>query len=166
MATICSTPSSSASSPLRTWPRCRAELAPIIHHDEDQVLFVNLGPAEGRGDRVITALGKPYTPWMPRASSSEVPMAALRSPIRSLTSASLPDYLPARMVNEFVYCPRLFFYEWVEGSFARAPIPSKARSSIGRVDASRQPLCPAGRAGGRGINSLAVPSRCPANGCG
>jgi len=21
----------------------------------------------------------------------------------------LPDYLPARMVNEFVYCPRLFF---------------------------------------------------------
>jgi CRISPR-associated protein Cas2 len=41
--------------------RCRAELGKIIHHDEDQVLFVNLGPAEGRGDRVITALGKPYT---------------------------------------------------------------------------------------------------------
>jgi CRISPR-associated protein Cas1 len=30
----------------------------------------------------------------------------------------LPDYLPARMLNEFVYCPRLFFYEWVEGVFA------------------------------------------------
>ncbi len=28
----------------------------------DQVLFVDLGPAEGRGDRVITALGKPYAP--------------------------------------------------------------------------------------------------------
>jgi len=28
----------------------------------------------------------------------------------------LPDYLPARMVNEFVYCPRLFYYEWVEGA--------------------------------------------------
>ena len=41
--------------------RCRAELAAIIQHKEDQVLFVNLGPAEGRGDRVITALGKPYT---------------------------------------------------------------------------------------------------------
>ncbi len=40
--------------------RCRAELSAIIHHQEDQVLFVNLGPAEGRGDRVITALGKPY----------------------------------------------------------------------------------------------------------
>ena len=41
--------------------RLRTELAEIIHHHEDQVLFVNLGPAEGRGDRVITALGKPYS---------------------------------------------------------------------------------------------------------
>ena len=29
----------------------------IINHDEDQVMFVALGPAEGRGDRVI---GLPY----------------------------------------------------------------------------------------------------------
>lgn len=41
--------------------RLRSELAAIINHADDQVLFVNLGPAEGRGDRVITALGKPYT---------------------------------------------------------------------------------------------------------
>ena len=41
--------------------KCRAELGQIIHHEEDQVLFVSLGPAEGRGERVITALGKPYT---------------------------------------------------------------------------------------------------------
>ena len=41
--------------------KLRAELAEIIHHDEDQVLFVLLGPAEGRGERVITALGLPYT---------------------------------------------------------------------------------------------------------
>jgi CRISP-associated protein Cas1 len=32
----------------------------------------------------------------------------------------LPDYLPARMLNEFVYCRRLFFYEWVEGLFAHS----------------------------------------------
>jgi CRISPR-associated protein Cas2 len=41
--------------------RLRVELATVIHHQEDQVLFVDLGPAEGRGERVITALGKPYT---------------------------------------------------------------------------------------------------------
>lgn len=39
---------------------CRAALADIINHAEDQVLFVDLGPSEGRGDRVITALGIPY----------------------------------------------------------------------------------------------------------
>ena len=42
--------------------RLRSELAEIINQKEDQVLFVNLGPAEGRGDRVITALGKAYSP--------------------------------------------------------------------------------------------------------
>jgi len=33
----------------------------LIKHDEDQVIFVTLGPAEGRGERVITSLGLPYT---------------------------------------------------------------------------------------------------------
>jgi CRISPR-associated protein Cas2 len=42
--------------------RCQYELSQIINHAEDQVLFVDLGPAQGRGDRVITALGKPYSP--------------------------------------------------------------------------------------------------------
>jgi CRISPR-associated protein Cas2 len=41
--------------------RLKADLSRIIHFTEDQVLFVDLGPAEGRGDRTITALGKPYT---------------------------------------------------------------------------------------------------------
>ncbi len=34
--------------------------------------------------------------------------------------AAVPDYLPARMLNEFVYCRRLFFYEWVDGLFAHS----------------------------------------------
>ena len=41
--------------------RCRQTLSDIIHHAEDQVLFVDLGPVEGRGERVITSLGIPYT---------------------------------------------------------------------------------------------------------
>lgn len=32
--------------------------------------------------------------------------------------AELPDLVPARMVNEFTYCPRLFFLEWVQARFA------------------------------------------------
>jgi CRISPR-associated protein Cas2 len=41
--------------------RLETNLREIIHHEEDQVLFVTLGPAEGRGDRVITAIGQAYT---------------------------------------------------------------------------------------------------------
>lgn len=36
------------------------ELGEIINHIEDQVLFVALGPAESRGQRVIRAVGLPY----------------------------------------------------------------------------------------------------------
>ncbi|MCC6751960.1 MAG: CRISPR-associated endonuclease Cas2 [Deltaproteobacteria bacterium] len=39
----------------------RAGLGQLLHHDEDQVLFVNVGPVEGRGATSITALGRPYT---------------------------------------------------------------------------------------------------------
>ncbi len=42
--------------------RCRQAMADLIHHTQDQVLFIDLGPTEGRGDRVITALGQPYAP--------------------------------------------------------------------------------------------------------
>ena len=37
------------------------ELKSLIKQDEDQVLFVSLGPAEGRGDRVISSMGLPYS---------------------------------------------------------------------------------------------------------
>lgn len=45
--------------------RCRLEqeLSGLLKHDEDQVLFISLGPAEGRGDRVIASLGLPYVPF-------------------------------------------------------------------------------------------------------
>ncbi|HOX03616.1 MAG TPA: CRISPR-associated endonuclease Cas2 [Candidatus Paceibacterota bacterium] len=36
-------------------------LGDLIQCNEDQVLFVELGPAEGRADRSITAMGLPYT---------------------------------------------------------------------------------------------------------
>lgn len=41
--------------------RCRQIISEIINHSHDQVLYIDLGPTEGQGDRVITALGLPYT---------------------------------------------------------------------------------------------------------
>lgn len=33
------------------------------------------------------------------------------------SGSGVPDLVPARMVNEFAYCPRLFFLEWVQARF-------------------------------------------------
>ncbi|MDX2227652.1 MAG: CRISPR-associated endonuclease Cas2 [Verrucomicrobiae bacterium] len=38
-----------------------SELRDIINQNEDQIIFVCLGPSESRGDRVISSLGLPYT---------------------------------------------------------------------------------------------------------
>jgi CRISPR-associated protein Cas2 len=38
----------------------RSALARLIHHDEDQVMFVDVGPIDGRGAKAISALGRPY----------------------------------------------------------------------------------------------------------
>jgi CRISPR-associated protein Cas1 len=46
----------------------------------------------------------------------------------------LPDYMPARMVNEFVYCPRLFYYEWVDGVFRESVDTVEGKIQHSRVD--------------------------------
>jgi CRISPR-associated protein Cas1 len=55
----------------------------------------------------------------------------------------LPDYLPARMVNEFVYCPRLFFYEWVDGIFRESADTLEGSVQHKRVDKEGGELPPA-----------------------
>jgi CRISPR/Cas system-associated exonuclease Cas4 (RecB family) len=61
-----------------------------------------------------------------------------------------PDYLPARMLNEFVYCPRLFYYEHVEGVFAhnRETVEGALRHS--KVDGGKGELAEAGELAERG----------------
>ncbi len=43
-------------------------------------------------------------------------------------------YLPARMINEFVYCPRLFYYEYVEGVFVDNADTIRGSQGHKRVD--------------------------------
>lgn len=45
----------------------RAKLAEAINHNEDQVLFIHMGPAEGRAREAIRALGRGYIPPERRA---------------------------------------------------------------------------------------------------
>lgn len=41
--------------------RLESELKSLIHHGEDQILFIALGPSESRGDRSISSIGKSYS---------------------------------------------------------------------------------------------------------
>lgn len=51
---------------------------------------------------------------------------------------ALPDFLPARMLNEFAYCPRLCYLEWVQGEFADSADTVEGRYHHRAVDKGRQ----------------------------
>jgi CRISPR-associated protein Cas1 len=65
-------------------------------------------------------------------------------PVVIETGRELPDYLPARMVNEFAYCPRLFFYEWVDGVFRESVDTIEGAIQHRRVDEKATALPAAG----------------------
>ena len=51
----------------------------------------------------------------------------------TLTGAT-PDLVPARMLNEYAYCPRLAYLEWVQGEFADSVDTIEGRFQHRRVD--------------------------------
>lgn len=50
------------------------------------------------------------------------------------------DVIPARMMNEFVYCQRLFYYEFVEGVFVESADTVRGAALHQRVDAGKGAL--------------------------
>jgi CRISPR-associated protein Cas1 len=48
--------------------------------------------------------------------------------------AAAPDLIPARMLNEFAYCPRLAYLEWVQGEFEDSADTVEGRFHHRRVD--------------------------------
>lgn len=67
-----------------------------------------------------------------------------------MDSPLLPDLLPARMLNEFVYCPRLFYYEWVEGLFVESADTVEGAAGHARVDKPSATLPTAAEAAAHG----------------
>lgn len=68
----------------------------------------------------------------------------------------LPDLLPARMLNEFVYCPRLFYYEWVEGIFQQSVDTIDGQAKHARVDTDPGAMPKAEEMDGEAIHSRSV----------
>ena len=74
------------------------------------------------------------------ASSSDQPSLPLPAP------AAAPDepLVPARLINEWVYCPRLAYLEWVEGEWAASADTEQGERVHARTDrkAAKTPALP------------------------
>src|SRR5437899_179734 len=66
-------------------------------------IVVRLAPAEAQPSPSSSAIASPES--MSETAGRKRPVEAER------------ETIPARMLNEFVYCQRLFYYEFVEGVF-------------------------------------------------
>lgn len=83
-------------------------------------MSTSASPADGSGASRAGAHARPGVDAQPDATPVAPP--------------DLPDLLPARMLNEFVYCPRLFYLEFVQGQFADSADTIEGRLRHKRVD--------------------------------
>jgi CRISPR-associated protein Cas1 len=71
----------------------------------------------------------------------ETPAPALPQPPPSTSrQENEPQQIPARMLNEFVYCQRLFYYEFVEGVFVESVDTLRGDAIHKRVDSGNGAL--------------------------
>jgi CRISPR-associated protein Cas1 len=59
---------------------------------------------------------------------------------------SLAQPIPARLLNEFVYCPRLFYYEFVDGVFVESGDTERGAAIHEKLDRGKGDLPPAKKA--------------------
>jgi CRISP-associated protein Cas1 len=76
-------------------------------------------------------------------SEAGVPGATPSHSAQTMPRARFNEPLPARMLNEFVYCPRLFYYEHVEGVFVHNADTTRGAAIHKRVDSGSGALPPA-----------------------
>ncbi|MFM8419571.1 MAG: CRISPR-associated endonuclease Cas1 [Verrucomicrobiota bacterium] len=96
------------------------------------------GPGEGVFDRAVEILRKEGVGQVAPSQATGAAVAREASDGR----------LPARMLNEFVYCPRLFYYEHVEGVFVESADTIQGAAIHKRVDSGTGALPgPVNRAG-------------------
>jgi CRISPR-associated protein Cas1 len=68
------------------------------------------------------------------------PSAPPETSERKLRAEAEPQQIPARMLNEFVYCQRLFYYEFVEGVFVESVDTLRGGAIHQRVDSGNGAL--------------------------
>ena len=69
---------------------------------------------------------------------------------------SSAEFVPARMLNEFAYCPRLCYLEWVQGEFAHSADTVDGRFQHRRVDRESGSLPGPGSEDGEVVHARSV----------
>ena len=82
----------------------------------------------------------PALPVSNPPSAPDVILPALAPSERGLRTEAEPQQIPARMLNEFVYCQRLFYYEFVEGVFVESVDTLRGGAIHKRVDSGNGSL--------------------------
>jgi CRISPR-associated protein Cas1 len=91
---------------------------------------------------VEVAPDSPPTEAITSRAKPTAPITDDQSAIRDPQSAISKEPLPARMLNEFVYCPRLFYYEFVEGVFVHNADTMRGAAIHTRVDSGSGAMPP------------------------
>ena len=83
---------------------------------------------EGRGHGAGSSESAPDDEQVMRRADEPSPPSRLDEP------------MPSRMLNEFVYCPRLFYYEFVEGVFVESADTERGSALHAKVDRGKGEL--------------------------
>lgn len=128
---------------LRSMETAIPALSDSASHARSDQLFA---PSEFNASRSLQEASVSLAPKLaesPAANSA----SEQRLPPHSLTDRQM---IPARMLNEFVYCPRLFYYEFVEGVFLESAdtlrgtaIHERVDSGSGALPAAKKKAAPA-----------------------
>jgi CRISPR-associated protein Cas1 len=107
-------------------------------------IVVRVAPTETPSSEPPKPLAEISAPSVTSPSPSQD--ADLQTPVppeiseRKIRSEAEPQQIPARMMNEFVYCQRLFYYEFVEGVFVESVDTLRGGAIHQRVDSGNGAL--------------------------
>jgi CRISPR-associated protein Cas1 len=113
-------------------------LGDIPRSDIDAVVAEAFGAANPTQDSLPGA-----SPEFATSDASISEETKAKAAISNQRSAIPAEPLPARMLNEFVYCPRLFYYEFVEGVFVHNADTMRGAAIHSRVDSDSGEMPPA-----------------------
>ncbi|MGH7968392.1 MAG: CRISPR-associated endonuclease Cas4g/Cas1g [Limisphaerales bacterium] len=110
-------------------------------------IVVHVAPPTTQSSESAAAVGQPPSAAALNTPPSEQAKSVAEPPPNAAGQKILekiePHQIPARMMNEFVYCQRLFYYEFVEGVFVENADTLRGDAIHQRVDSGSGALPPA-----------------------